>query len=151
MHTSKTRASKTPLEIAAPIDQTETQAAPSSAQEALAPVSPLPRQTKTALLSQMILDKNGASLPALMEATGWQAHTVRAALSGLRKSGLTITHVCDANGPRYRGIAAFVDRPTGERVVPTESVRPTRRGKPRQSDAADDSAAVGVAVPGTRP
>lgn len=49
------------------------------------------RQTKAALLRSRLADPGGVSLAALMEATGWQAHTLRAALSGVRKSGLTVT------------------------------------------------------------
>lgn len=49
------------------------------------------RQTKAALLRSRLADPGGVSLAALLEATGWQAHTLRAALSGVRKSGLTVT------------------------------------------------------------
>ena len=34
--------------------------------------------------------ESGATMPAMMQATGWQAHSVRAGLTGLRKSGVTI-------------------------------------------------------------
>lgn len=50
-----------------------------------------PRQTKPALLRAMLAKPGGASLAALMAATGWQPHTLRAALSGLRKKGLDLT------------------------------------------------------------
>ncbi len=49
------------------------------------------RQTKAALLRARLSDSGGVSLAALIEATGWQAHTLRAAISGLRKEGLTLT------------------------------------------------------------
>lgn len=49
-----------------------------------------PRQTKAALLRARLSEPGGASLAALMEMTGWQAHTLRAALTGLRNAGLTI-------------------------------------------------------------
>ncbi|WP_167852632.1 DUF3489 domain-containing protein [Pseudotabrizicola sediminis] len=49
-----------------------------------------PRQTKAALLRARLAEPGGVSLAALIEATGWQAHTLRAALSGLRKTGLKI-------------------------------------------------------------
>lgn len=49
------------------------------------------RQTKAALLRARLAEPGGVSLAALMAATGWQAHTLRAALSGLRKEGLTLT------------------------------------------------------------
>jgi hypothetical protein len=63
--------------------------APSAAQAAL--IATTPRQTKAALLREKVLAPGGASLAALMRLTGWQAHTTRAALSGLRKSGLVLT------------------------------------------------------------
>jgi hypothetical protein len=50
-----------------------------------------PRQTKAALLRMRLAEPGGVSLAVLIEATGWQAHTLRAALTGLRKVGLTIT------------------------------------------------------------
>jgi len=49
------------------------------------------RQTKAALLRARLSEPGGVSLAALIEATGWQAHTLRAAMSGLRKEGLTLT------------------------------------------------------------
>lgn len=50
-----------------------------------------PRQTKAALLRARLAEPGGVSLAALIQATGWQAHTLRAAMSGLRKEGLTLT------------------------------------------------------------
>jgi Protein of unknown function (DUF3489) len=55
------------------------------------PTPKAPRQTKAALLRARLSDPGGVSLAALIELTGWQAHTLRAALSGLRKDGLTLT------------------------------------------------------------
>ena len=49
-----------------------------------------PRETKTAILRKLLSRKAGADLAALQSATGWQPHSVRAALSGLRKAGYTI-------------------------------------------------------------
>ena len=49
-----------------------------------------PRETKTAILQKLLNRKAGADLAALQSATGWQRHSVRAALSGLRKAGYTI-------------------------------------------------------------
>ena len=48
------------------------------------------RETKTAKLRKLLSRKAGADLAALQSATGWQSHSVRAALSGLRKAGYTI-------------------------------------------------------------
>jgi len=46
--------------------------------------------TKSALLRKMLRARGGASLSQLCTATGWQQHSVRAALSRLRKAGDTI-------------------------------------------------------------
>ena len=64
-----------------------------------------PRETKTAILRKLLSRKTGANLAALQSATGWQPHSVRAALSGLRKAGYTIDRTNPAkigNGPIYR-------------------------------------------------
>ncbi|MDU8944351.1 DUF3489 domain-containing protein [Ovoidimarina sediminis] len=55
--------------------------------------SPKPRETKAATLRRLLARKSGADLAALQDATGWQPHSVRAALSGLRKAGYTINRV----------------------------------------------------------
>ena len=46
--------------------------------------------TKQALVIEMLCAKKGASLSALVDATGWLPHTTRAALTGLRKRGFAI-------------------------------------------------------------
>jgi hypothetical protein len=46
--------------------------------------------TKQALVIEMLCTKKGATLNALVEATGWLPHTTRAALTGLRKRGFSI-------------------------------------------------------------
>ncbi len=47
-------------------------------------------QTKIARVQGMLEKPKGASLAAICKITGWQAHSARAALSGLRKSGCSI-------------------------------------------------------------
>ncbi len=65
------------------------------------PQSNPPRQTKAAFLRERLGEPRGASMAALMEMTGWQAHTVRAALSGLRKAGVTITRRTEGEDTIY--------------------------------------------------
>jgi hypothetical protein len=63
------------------------------------------RETKTAILRKLLSRKSGADLAALQSATGWQPHSVRAALSGFRKAGYTIDRAVPPkrdNGPVYR-------------------------------------------------
>ena len=49
--------------------------------------------TKQALLVEVLSRKNGATITDLMDATGWQPHSVRGAISGTlkKKLGLTVT------------------------------------------------------------
>lgn len=63
------------------------------------------RQTKTATLTRLLSRKAGADLAALQKVTGWQAHSVRAALSGLRKSGYIIERLppkTEGASPAYK-------------------------------------------------
>lgn len=46
--------------------------------------------TKTDLLKTLLLRGAGATLQDICDATGWQAHSARAALTGLRKSGIVL-------------------------------------------------------------
>jgi len=48
---------------------------------------PKSRQSKTAMVQAMLQRPTGATLDAICKATGWQPHSARAALSGLRKAG----------------------------------------------------------------
>jgi len=49
-----------------------------------------PKQTKSATLRKMLTARSGTTMTRLEAATGWQPHSVRAALSRLRKTGYTI-------------------------------------------------------------
>lgn len=46
--------------------------------------------SKIARVIALLNRKNGASLAEMMEATGWQSHSTRAALTGLKKKGHVI-------------------------------------------------------------
>ena len=48
------------------------------------------RETKSAAICRLLSRKSGADLAALQAATGWQPHSVRSALSTLRKGGYQI-------------------------------------------------------------
>lgn len=58
--------------------------------------------SKKNLIADMLAREDGASLAELMQATGWLAHTTRAALSRIRASGRTL-----AKSPRPDGKAAY--------------------------------------------
>lgn len=46
--------------------------------------------TKIGRVTKLLCRKNGATLDQLVTETGWQKHTVRAALTGLKKRGYSI-------------------------------------------------------------
>ncbi|MBT4933207.1 MAG: DUF3489 domain-containing protein [Rhodospirillaceae bacterium] len=46
--------------------------------------------TKIQTVAKLISRKSGASIEQLQDATGWQPHSIRAALTGLRKKGVSI-------------------------------------------------------------
>lgn len=81
-----------------------------SAQRVIAPAKPQVRKTsqcvkttkaprsKKAVLMGLISRKSGATMQAMMSATGWQAHSVCAGLSGLRKDGFGLERRSNRKG-----------------------------------------------------
>jgi Protein of unknown function (DUF3489) len=54
--------------------------------------------SKLALVIGMLCDTGGATIDAIVSATGWLPHTTRAAFTGLRKRGYLIERVCSEKG-----------------------------------------------------
>jgi len=52
--------------------------------------TPTQPASKISLVADLLRRKGGATLAELVGATGWQPHTTRAALTGLRKKGHAI-------------------------------------------------------------
>jgi hypothetical protein len=65
-----------------------------------------PRITKQGLVIDLLRQESGASLAAIVEATGWLPHTVRAALTGLRKKGHAIERSTVDSETRYTILTA---------------------------------------------
>ncbi len=68
-------------------------------------VTRLPKSsTKQGILVSLLQAKQGATLAELVEATGWQPHSVRGVLSGVvkKKLGLNITSCSEERGRVYR-------------------------------------------------
>jgi hypothetical protein len=76
-------------QISAPAEQT------SAAAEA--PAAPV-RQTKKGSILALLRRPKGAAISDLIVATGWQVHSVRAALTGLRKEGKELLRDKDQAG-----------------------------------------------------
>ena len=73
--------------------------AASKDQASPSPLSWRPRAgSKQALLISLLMATEGASLDTIVAATGWLPHTVRAALTGLRKRGYAIARLQESGG-----------------------------------------------------
>ncbi len=55
-------------------------------------------EKKPETILKLVRRKNGASLKFLQDATGWQPHSIRAALTGLRKKGHAVERSTDGKG-----------------------------------------------------
>jgi hypothetical protein len=56
------------------------------------------RSTKADAIAALLRRPDGAPMPHIMRATNWQAHSVRAAISGLRKRGLAVSRTVTDDG-----------------------------------------------------
>ncbi len=64
------------------------------------------RRTKADTILDLLQRPTGASISELTKATGWQPHSVRAALTGLRKKGREVVRTKDDQGVSRYSIAA---------------------------------------------
>lgn len=64
------------------------------------------RVTKQSQVIDLLRAEGGATLTAIVAATGWQAHTTRAALTGLRKKGHAVERASIEGATVYRIVAA---------------------------------------------
>lgn len=66
--------------------------------------------TRIGTIHKLLARKSGASMAQLQEATTWQSHSIRAALSGLRKTGTAIAWAKNAKGETVYRITAGGDQ-----------------------------------------
>ena len=64
------------------------------------------RQSKKAAVIALLARPDGAAISDLVGVTGWQVHSVRAALTGLRKEGKDLVRAKDATGVTHYRLAA---------------------------------------------
>jgi len=62
--------------------------------------------SKKAAIIDLLQRPNGAAIDDLTAVTGWQVHSVRAALTGLRKEGKELIRAKDAAGVTHYRLAA---------------------------------------------
>ena len=100
-------ARKTARKLAKPakLRQPDTKAASSRVSKVRSPVA-LARPSKKTAIVALLVRPNGAAISDLTAATGWQVHSVRAALTGLRKEGKELIRNKDAAGVTHYRLAA---------------------------------------------
>lgn len=72
------------------------------------PAAAKPPSTKMASLQARLQQADGASLKQLEHEFGWLPHTVRAAISGLRKGGFVVQREASAQSSVYRIVGSQV-------------------------------------------
>lgn len=78
--------------------ETRTPAAAKDKKKPAKPATEAKRQTKASQVEAMLARKSGATLDQMCEATGWQSHTCRAFMTGLRKKGRDVTRETGKSG-----------------------------------------------------
>ena len=81
---------------------TRTFTRPNRAASTPAPTTPERPQTKAERLLAMLRAPAGASVEEVAEALGWQHHTVRAAITGVRKKGHEVVRQKQGSVTTYR-------------------------------------------------
>ena len=93
---AKRRYAREPQPEAAPADR------PTAG--AISPTAP--RETKIGKVISLLKRKQGASLDQIVTTTGWQPHTARAAMTGLKKKGHSIERTAVDGVSLYRIITS---------------------------------------------
>lgn len=89
------------------LSASQPQSAPKPAKKSPKPDCNEKRQTKASKVEALLARKSGVTLDQMGEATGWQAHTCRAFMSGLRKKGREVVRETGKGGKSiYRFAAA---------------------------------------------
>ena len=85
--------------------------------------------SKSALVLKLLARAKGATIAEMEEPTGWQPHSTRAFLSGLRKKGMTVTREQRKTGETaYRtGTAAGISLSVAT-TLPDDNSTPTSEG-----------------------
>ena len=98
------------------------------------------RTTKAARLVALLEAPGGASLAEMGAALGWQAHTIRAAMSGLRKAGRPVERQSRGDETVYV-LQTDVTEVTAALSVPVTALTPgpTDMTEPRDGEASPEA------------
>ena len=114
-----------------------------SVEAGYAATTPVPPRvgTKIAEVVAMLAGESGATLGQLAAATGWLSHTTRAALTGLRKRGYTLT--LDRSDRARGSIYRIVSAPSSDEAIEAEVAAggAVAEGAGRSRSSSDDEPA----------
>ena len=92
--------------------------------------------SKLALLIDLLRRADGSTIVDLTQATGWLAHTTRAAITGLRKRGYAVTRERSDAGESVYHISGTPDGSGDRLAIQTDAVDGRRDPKPKTKRAA---------------
>ena len=92
--------------------------------------------SKLALLIDLLRRADGASIVDLTQATGWLAHTTRAAITGLRKRGYAVARERSGAGGFVYRLSGALDGSEDRVAVQTAAVHGRQAPKPKTKRAA---------------
>jgi hypothetical protein len=109
-----------------------------------------PREgTKMAAIVGLLERDHGATLPELIRATDWLPHTVRAALTGLRKRGFVVTldRTSKERGSAYaiardQIVSEIAEPQTNEPAVADQTRKPNSTAKSERTALATSGSAA---------
>ena len=96
-----------------------------------APAAPLAKPpSKSALVLKLLGRAKGATIAEIEEPTGWQQHSTRAYLSGLRKKGRSVVREQRKSGETAYRIIDAANLAAGAPVAPAAYAPATSSGNP---------------------
>jgi hypothetical protein len=84
-----------------PLSRGDAQMTKTKKVKAAAPDAVAPKKRSKDTLIDLLRRAGGTSIGDIVSATGWQPHSARAALTGLRKSGFELAKEKSEEGTRY--------------------------------------------------
>jgi hypothetical protein len=129
---------KPPLESPAPESLPDAKGSSDVVQPAAESEKATPREgSKLASVMALLRRPEGATISTLTDATGWLPHTTRAAITGIRKRGYSVTLDRSADGASvYRLSDAHRSEDAASAIQVEENKPPRRQREPKAKAAA---------------
>ena len=96
--------------------------------------------SKSALVLRLLSRAKGATIAEIAEPTGWQPHSTRAYLSGLRKKGRTVVREQRKTGETAYRIVDAANPSTAAVTMPIAEAPPTSSDGPEANASVDGNA-----------